>query len=234
MQLHPIVEGRKQGHKVVRGPWAPPPAEGFKERTKVSGERPIGKILRHPTNPPSHSHGAFNDPFVLGIVALDLLPHMCTHNMKYVLFHLSSCASCMSRCLVLNAKSVWTRHIAMNEENSGGGCPPPVTACDRLRPLKKIFVHVYGWHNPYTPSPTPSSPPDLPPSVPPSVQIWSFSPHRPTSKFRHQTFPLLSDNKAARLQDVLGLLFLPLAFFLLLLSLVLNTLLGSHGIQIPE
>ena len=40
----------------------------------------------------------------------------------------------------------------------------------RLRTPKKIFVHVYGWHNPYTPSPTPSSPPCLPPSVPPSVQ----------------------------------------------------------------
>ena len=40
----------------------------------------------------------------------------------------------------------------------------------RLRLLEKIFVHVYGWHNPYTHSPTPSSPPGLPPSVPPSVQ----------------------------------------------------------------
>ena len=44
------------------------------------------------------------------------------------------------------------------------------SAYDRLRPLKKIFVHVDGWHNPYTPSPTPSSPPGLPPSVPSSVQ----------------------------------------------------------------
>ena len=41
------------------------------------------------------------------------------------------------------------------------------TACDRL----ENFVHVYGWHNPYTPPPpTPSSPPGLPPSVPTSVQ----------------------------------------------------------------
>ena len=44
------------------------------------------------------------------------------------------------------------------------------TAYNSLRLLKKIFVHVYGWHNPYTHSPTPSSPPGLPPSVPPSVQ----------------------------------------------------------------
>ena len=44
------------------------------------------------------------------------------------------------------------------------------TVCDCLRPLKKIFVHVYRWHNPYTHSPNPSNPPGLPPSVPPSVQ----------------------------------------------------------------
>ena len=44
------------------------------------------------------------------------------------------------------------------------------TAYDRLRPRKKIFVHVYGWHSPYIPSPTPSSPPGLHPSVTPSVQ----------------------------------------------------------------
>ena len=50
------------------------------------------------------------------------------------------------------------------------GLRPLATACNRLPPLKKIFLNVYGWHNPYTPSPTPSSMPGLPPSVPPSVQ----------------------------------------------------------------
>ena len=44
------------------------------------------------------------------------------------------------------------------------------TASDRLRLLKKNFLHVYGWHHPYTHSPNPSSPPGLPPSVPPIVQ----------------------------------------------------------------
>ena len=63
--------------------------------------------------------------------------------------------------------------LGFTTEASYGGAHrlrPPATTCNCPRPLKKIFVHVYRWHNPYTHSPNPSNPPGLPPSVPPSVQ----------------------------------------------------------------
>ena len=66
----------------------------------------------------------------------------------------------------------WLHNLVPTRATTGGAhrLRPPATACDCLRLLKKIFVHVYyRWHNPYTHSPNPSNPPGLPPSVPTSV-----------------------------------------------------------------